>query len=117
MNTVDKINYLELPATEIESTKAFFSTLFGWQFVDYGPDYSAFNGAGIDGGFYRSDLISRQNTGSVLVVFYSNQLDEVLARVEKAGGKIIKPTYSFPGGKRFHFTDPSGNEYAVWSDY
>ncbi len=112
----EKINYIELPATDIEGTKHFFAKAFGWEFIDYGPDYTAISGAGLDGGFYRSNLRATIDTGSALVVLYSENLESSLARVENAGGIITKPIFSFPGGRRFHFADPSGNEYAVWSE-
>ncbi|QID16573.1 VOC family protein [Nitrogeniibacter mangrovi] len=116
MNTHEKINYLELPACDLEATKAFFSTVFGWSFTDYGPEYTAFDHAGIDGGFYLSDKRARTAEGSVLIVLYSKHLAQTQAKVEAAGGTLIRPVFDFPGGRRFHFTDPSGNELAVWSD-
>ena len=116
MNKHEKINYVEFPAKDIEACKSFFSSVFGWKFVDYGPEYSAFSDEGIDGGFYQSELSSSTKNGSTLVVFYSNDLDSTLLKIKDAGGEIIKPVFSFPGGKRFHFSDPSGNEFAVWSD-
>lgn len=116
MNQHEKINYVEFPAKDIEATQAFFSTVFDWSFVDYGPEYTAFSNEGLDGGFYKSDLVVSTERGSALVVFYSNSLEDTLAKIEQAGGTIIKPTFSFPGGRRFHFADPNGNEYAVWSD-
>lgn len=112
----EKISYIELPATDIEGTKQFFAKAFGWEFIDYGPGYSAISGAGIDGGFYKSTLRATTETGSALVVLYSANLESSLARVESSGGEITKPIFSFPGGRRFQFTDPSGNEYAVWSE-
>lgn len=112
----EKINYIEMPASDLEGTKTFFSEAFGWTFEDYGPDYAAMTNAGIDGGFYRSSLCATTDTGSALVVLYSKALAQSLSRVEQAGGTIVKPIFSFPGGRRFHFTDPSGNEYAVWSE-
>ena len=112
----EKIDYLELPAINIEACKSFFGKVFGWQFEDYGPEYTAFFNAGIKGGFYQSDLSTSQDSGSALVVFYSANLDQTKAKIEKAGGVITKPAFSFPGGRRFHFVDPSGNEFAVWSD-
>ncbi|SRR6056297_929527 len=112
----EKINYIELPATDIEGTKQFFAKAFGWEFIDYGPEYAAITGAGLDGGFYKSTLRATTETGSALVVLYSKHLESSIANVESAGGKISKPIFSFPGGRRFHFTDPSGNEYAVWSE-
>lgn len=116
MNEHEKINYVEFPAKNIEATKNFFTTVFGWSFVDYGPEYSAFSSEGIDGGFFKSDLSARTVNGSVLIVFYSHNLEQTQAKVETAGVSIIKPIFSFPGGRRFHFADPSGNEFAVWSD-
>lgn len=112
----EKINYIELPATDIAGTKQFFTTAFGWEFTDYGPEYAAIVNAGVDGGFYKSSLRATTETGSALVVLYSSNLESALARVEEAGGNIVKPIFSFPGGRRFHFTDPSGNEFAVWSE-
>jgi uncharacterized protein len=112
----EKINYVEFPARDIEATKAFFAAAFGWSFVDYGPDYAAFSDPGLDGGFYRSGLSATVDRGTALVVLFSNALEATLARVEQAGGRIVKPIFSFPGGRRFHFSEPSGNELAVWSD-
>lgn len=110
------INYLEIPASNLEACKAFFNTVFGWSFVDYGPEYTCFIGAGIDGGFFKSDLSMNSGSGSALLVLYASALEETQARVEEAGGQIVKPIFSFPGGRRFHFLDPVGNEYAVWSE-
>lgn len=112
----EKINYVEFPAKNLEKTKSFFSDVFGWTFTDYGPDYTAFSNAGLNGGFYTSDLNSSTETGSTLIVFYSKELKNTQAKIEQAGGAILKPIFSFPGGRRFHFSDPNGNEYAVWSN-
>jgi predicted enzyme related to lactoylglutathione lyase len=116
MTKNNKINYIEIPAKNIEATKAFFSEVFGWSFVDYGPDYSSFAAQGVDGGFFKSDLIVSTKNGSPLIVLYSNLLETTQENIEKAGGKIVKPIFSFPGGRRFHFSDPNGNEFAVWSE-
>ena len=116
MNKHEKINYVEFPATNIPATKAFFTKVFGWTFVDYGPEYTAFSNAGLDGGFFKSDLQASCETGSALVVFYSQEIEKTQEKIESAGGVVIKPIFSFPGGRRFHFVDPSGNEFAVWSD-
>jgi len=116
MNQHEKINYVEFPAKDLGATKTFFQSVFGWSFVDYGPEYTAFENQGLDGGFFKSDLASSTQKGAALIVFYSNQLEATLAKVEKAGGSILKPIYAFPGGRRFHFTEPSGNEFAVWSE-
>jgi len=116
MNEHEKINYVEFPAKNIAATKEFFNSVFGWSFVDYGPEYIAFSNEGLDGGFYQSELTVSAEKGSALIVFYSKELESTLSKIEKAGGAIIKPIFSFPGGHRFHFSDPNGNEYAVWSD-
>ena len=99
----------------IEATKGFFIKAFGWTFEDYGPDYTAFSNEGLDGGFFTSDLASSTQSGSALIVFYSEDLEKTLSKIEGAGGCIVKPIFSFPGGRRFHFTEPSGNEFAVWT--
>ena len=116
MNLHEKINYVEFPSKDLAATKAFFQSVFGWSFVDYGPEYTAFSNQGLDGGFFQSDLASSTQNGAALLIFYSNQLEATLAKVEKAGGAILRPIYSFPGGRRFHFTEPSGNEFAVWGE-
>ncbi|MFT5194657.1 MAG: putative enzyme related to lactoylglutathione lyase [Cellvibrionaceae bacterium] len=116
MNVHEKINYIELPSKDIPATQAFFKAVFGWAFEDYGPEYTAFYSAesGLDGGFYKSDLVATAATGSALVIFYSDKLEQTQTKVEAAGGEITREIFSFPGGRRFHFTDPNGNEYAVW---
>ena len=116
MNKHETINYLELPAKNLGATKDFFNTVFGWSFQDFGPDYSAFSDQTIDGGFYKSDLISSSGNGAALIVFYSQDLETTLEKIKTAGGIIVQSIFDFPGGRRFHFTEPSGNEFAVWSD-
>ena len=116
MNQHEKMNYVEFPAKDLATTKVFFESVFGWSFTDYGPEYTAFENQGLDGGFFQADLVSSTEKGAALIVFYSDQLEATLAKVEKAGGSILKPIYSFPGGRRFHFTEPSGNEFAVWGE-
>jgi len=116
MNEYEKINYVEFPARDIQATKRFFEQAFAWSFKDYGPDYSAFSNQGLDGGFFRADLRSSTSNGAALLIFYSRVLEATQATIEQAGGAIVKPIFSFPGGRRFHFTEPSGNEFAVWSD-
>ena len=116
MTKNNKINYIEIPAKNIAATKTFFSEVFGWSFVDYGPDYSSFAAQGTDGGFFKSDLVVSTKNGSPLIVLYSNSLEATQNKIEKADGKIIKAIFSFPGGRRFHFSDPNGNEFAVWSE-
>ena len=116
MKEHEKINYVEFPAKDLKTTKDFFATVFGWSFVDYGPEYTAFSNEGLDGGFFQSDVSASTKKGSALIVFYSKDLEQTQAKIEGAGGSIVQPVFSFPGGRRFHFTDPNGNEYAVWSD-
>lgn len=116
MNEHEKLNYVELPSRDLPKTKAFFGRVFGWTFVDYGPDYASFASQGLDGGFYGSDLCSSTTNGAALLVFYSRDLEGTLDKVSKAGGQIVKPVFAFPGGRRFHFVEPGGNEFAVWSD-
>lgn len=116
MKEHEKINYVEFPAKNIGAAKTFFAAVFGWSFVDYGPEYAAFSDVGIDGGFFQSDLSASTEKGSALIVFYSNNLEQTQSKIESAGGSILKPIFSFPGGYRFHFADPNNNEYAVWSD-
>ena len=116
MNEHEKINYVEYPAKDIEATKRFFTAAFGWSFVDYGPDYSAFSNQGLDGGFFRSELTSTSKNGAALIVFFSQNLEGTEVKVKKAGGVVSKEIFSFPGGRRFHFIEPSGNEFAVWSE-
>jgi predicted enzyme related to lactoylglutathione lyase len=112
----EKLDYVEFPANDLEASKQFFVKAFGWKFEDYGPDYCAFAGQGLDGGFYRSELKSDSSKGAALLVFYSAKLEATQASVEQAGGKLLKPIFAFPGGRRFHFSEPCGNEFAVWSD-
>ena len=116
MNKHEKLNYVEYPAKNISETKKFFKAAFGWSFVDYGPNYSAFSNQGLDGGFYQSELTSTSSTGAALLVFYSQNLESTEETVKQAGGVISTKVFSFPGGRRFHFTEPSGNEFAVWSE-
>ena len=89
---------------------------FDWTFQDFGPDYTTFSNQGIDGGFFKSELNSSTANGAALIVLYSSDLNASQNKVVQANGIISKPIYSFPGGHRFHFTEPSGNEFAVWSD-
>jgi uncharacterized protein len=112
------INYIEFAATDVAGAKLFYETVFGWSFVDYGPDYSSFdkNTAGISGGFYKSGPHDPQPKTAPLVVLYSSDLDGTQAAIVAAGGTIVVPTFDFPGGRRFHFADLVGNVLAVWSE-
>ncbi|MGI5307940.1 VOC family protein [Rheinheimera sp. WS51] len=116
MNQDGKLNYVEFAAKDLVATKLFFSAVFGWQFVDYGPDYMAFSNQGLDGGFFKANACSKTATGGALLVFYSADIEATLRQVESNGGEVIKPIFAFPGGVRFHFLEPSGNEFAVWSE-
>lgn len=110
-----KIDYIELPGGDLPQTKAFYEAALGWRFIDYGPSYSAFE-EGLDGGFDASPKDAPGKSNKPLVILYATDLEAMLARVEAAGAKIIAPIFSFPGGRRFHFEDPAGNELAVWSE-
>lgn len=116
MDNHDKINYVEFPASNLEATKAFFTESFGWSFQDYGPEYTSFFNSGIAGGFFKSELSAKTEKGSALIVLFSKDLEATFSMVTNAGGTIIKEIFSFPGGRRFHFSEPSGNEFAVWSE-
>lgn len=116
MDEHEKINYVEFPSKDIQATKEFFIRAFGWSFQDFGPEYSSFSNQGINGGFYKAGLSSTTKNGAALIVLYSEDLEATRNKIEKAGGIIVKPVFSFPGGRRFHFTEPGSNELAVWSD-
>ena len=111
--TNNHIDYIEFKAHDLEKTKTFYSDLFGWEFTDYGPSYTSFAKSGVFGGF---ETTEEPIANGALIVLYHAELESVLANVEKAGGQICKAIFSFPGGRRFHFRDPSGNELAVWTD-
>lgn len=108
-----RIDYIELPTTDIEVAKAFYSGVFGWKTQDWGPDYSSFEDGRLAGGFRKEAEVA---SGGPLVVMYALDLEATVAAVRSHGGTIVKEIFSFPGGRRFHFKDPSGNELAVWSD-
>jgi len=107
------INYIELFAPSVAEARRFYGAAFGWTFEDFGPDYASFADGRVGGGF---NAARPGASGAPLVILYAANLEDALARVERAGGTIVKPIFSFPGGRRFQFTDPAGNELAVWSD-
>lgn len=107
------IDYIELTVTDIAEAKRFYAAAFGWRFNDYGPGYAGIQGTGREVGGLRKDEAVRP--GGPLVILYSRDLDATLAAVRTAGGTIVQEPYDFPGGRRFHFADPSGNELAVWA--
>ncbi len=113
MHTHHAIDYIEFTVSDVSAAKRFYGSAFGWTFVDYGPDYAAIEGPEREvGGLSRGD---EPRGAGPLVIVYSDDLEASVTAVKAAGGRILKPSYSFPGGRRFHFADPSGNELAVWS--
>jgi uncharacterized protein len=108
------IDYVEIAVTDIGSAKDFYAGAFGWSPVDYGPDYAGVRIGGREVGGLRRDAEVR--AGGPLVILYSRDLEASADAVAAAGGTIVRPAYAFPGGRRFHFADPAGNELAVWSD-
>ncbi len=113
-----KINYIEFSTTDVARTKTFYTTVFGWQFQDWGPDYAGFSAesGGIDGGFRRGPSPEKSDESAPLVVLYSADLKATEEAIARAGGSIVVPTFEFPGGRRFHFSDGAGNLLAVWSE-
>ena len=113
-----KINYIEFSSTDTEKTKKFYSTVFGWSFQDWGPNYVSFSSdsGGIDGGFTKAEASGATGKSEPLVVLYSADLKATEEAVAAAGGSIVVPTFEFPGGRRFHFSDGAGNVLAVWSE-
>ncbi len=113
-NVHHHFNYIELPATDLGAMKAFYGAAFGWTFMDWGDTYVSIHGSGVEGGF---DLSKgrRPSVDGALVILYSDNLEDSQAAVEAAGGVISVPAFPFPGGRRFHFRDPSGNELAIWT--
>lgn len=108
-----KIDYVEFDSADIGASKSFFRDAFGWGFIDYGPEYQAFDGAGIDGGI---DGSGQSAPGRALIILKADDLEGALDAVVSAGGMVVRPIFSFPGGRRFHFREPGGNELAVWSE-
>ena len=105
-----KLNFVEFTSPELEKTQAFFASAFGWEFVDFGDDYKDIQGAGIAGGIARGDL------RSPLAVLQVDDLEKMLEKVTTAGAEITLDIFPFPGGRRFQFKEPGGNEMAVWSE-
>ena len=108
-----RIDYIEFPALDTVKSKEFYAGVFGWKFEDYGPTYSSFHDGRLAGGFAADPV---EKPAKPLVVIYATDLEAAQQSVERAGGSIARAIFSFPGGRRFHFTDPSGNELAVWSE-
>ena len=116
MQTDKRIDYVEFPAADFDAQQAFYAGVFGWTFTDYGPEYRSFSDGALTGGFYQSTLQSRTEQGAALVVMFADDLEAICQSVIDHGGTICKEIFSFPGGRRFQFLDPHGNELAVWSD-
>ena len=112
----NKIDYVEIPSNDLSGSKAFFTSLFGWKFTDYGDEYCSFEDGRISGGFYQSDQKSVYEQGGVLIVFFANDLEAAQQQVQDLGGTVVREIFSFPGGRRFHFAEPGGSEFAIWSD-
>ena len=109
-----RLDYVEFATRDVAAAKKFFTAAFGWKFTDYGPDYASFEDGRIAGGVYTSpDAPLKMNP---MIVVFAVNLEDAEARVKQAGGKIVKPSFEFPGGRRFHFIEPSGLELSVWSD-
>lgn len=111
-----KIDYIEFPANDLNAVQRFYEVVFCWRFTDYGTEYKSFTDGRMNGGFYFADEKSVTESGAALVVFYAEDLESTQEKVVANGGDVVKPIFSFPGGRRFQFTDPHGNELAVWSD-
>lgn len=110
----NRIDYVEIPVTDLKKAKVFFTALFGWSFQEWGDDYLSFNDGQLDGGFCRAQ--EPVAAGGVVLIFYSANLERDVVRVEELGATISQAVFTFPGGRRFHFIDPTGTEYAFWSD-
>ena len=109
-----RIDYIEIPVTDPAKARDFFAELMGWEFRDWGPDYISFHDGQLNGGFRRS--VEPPPPNSVLLVFFSDDLERDRDRVVELGAAINQDIFEFPGGRRFHFVDPLGNEYAIWGE-
>lgn len=116
MSKDQKIDYVEFPATDFDAIQAFYENTFNWTFTSYGSEYLAFTDGRLDGGFRRAEQKSTTDTGGALVILYADDLEKTRGNVVSSGGTLIDDIFSFPGGRRFQFADPNGNELAVWSD-
>lgn len=106
-----RLNYVELPAAETGATRAFYEQAFGWTMTEFAPTYAATTSGDVDLGL---DADKADQPRAPLPVIEVPELEAALAAVQRAGGTIVRPIFDFPGGRRFHFRDPSGNELAVW---
>ena len=115
MRPEKQIDYVEIPVTDPARARQFFEELYGWTFQSWGDDYLSFNDGRLDGGFRRAE--EPAPASGVLLVFYSEDLERDRDRVVELGATISQDIFGFPGGRRFHFVDPVGNEYAIWSEH
>lgn len=113
MRKEGRVDYVEIPFTDLNKARAFFEALFGWEFQEWGPDYYSFNDGRLDGGFRRSD--ESAPASGVLLVFYTDDLERDYERVKELGATISQEPFEFPGGRRFHFVEPAGTEFAMWT--
>ena len=113
MRAEKRIDYVEIPVTDLKKAREFFAALFDWSFQEWGDDYMSFNDGRLEGGFRRA-AEPAPATG-VLIVFFSTDIERDFDRVQELGATISEPIFPFPGGRRFHFVDPTGTEFAIWS--
>ncbi len=116
MSNDQKIDYVEFPAADFDAVQAFYENTFCWKFTSYGSDYLAFTDGRLNGGFRRAEQKSTTDAGAALVILYAVDLEKTRGNVVSNGGTLVNDIFSFPGGRRFQFADPNGNELAVWSD-
>ena len=113
MSQENRVDYIEIPVTDLDAAREFFAAMFGWSFQMWGDDYMSFNDGHLDGGFRRA--AEPASSDGVLIIFFSTDLERDVDRVQELGATISQPIFPFPGGRRFHFVDPTGNEYAIWA--
>ena len=110
------VDYVEIPSKDVRKSKAFFEALVGWKFTEYGPDYFGFEDGRLSGGFYTADKVSSVAAGGALVIIYTEDLERSREEARKLGATITRDIFSFPGGRRFHFSEPGGSEFSFWTD-
>ena len=112
----NSVDYVEIPSRDVTRSRIFFTELLGLRFTEYGPDYVAFEDGRMGGGFYTSDQVSSVASGAALIIFYTEHLETLRERAIALGATITRDIFSFPGGRRFHFAEPGGSEFSIWSD-
>lgn len=113
MRDEGRIDYVEIPVTDIAAARDFLTAMFGWKFQEWGPDYSSFSDGRLNGGLRRAETSAP--AAGVLLVFYSEDLERDVERVKELGATVSQEIFEFPGGRRFHFVEPTGVEFAIWS--